>query len=196
MHRELFPATLNHYKNLVRFVYKDDPIPELHPWAIHAAVDANCLAAQSGEVYWTYVDYLHSHGEEISGPDPSKGIDLPKSLAALDRIAREEATLGKLDETRLDACIGKQDETLIQASNKLANDLGIDGTPAVYVNGERVSGGAVPQDEPLDGDRPRAARPGRAASAFRGSGACCGREGCRTCARCRQIVAMGYTGTG
>ena len=33
------------------------------------------------------------------------------------------------------------------ASVKLADDLGIDGTPAVYVNGESVNGGAVPQNE-------------------------------------------------
>jgi protein-disulfide isomerase len=143
MHQELFPATLAHYKDLVRFVYKDDPLSEIHPWAMHAAVDANCLAAQSSDVYWTYVDYLHAHADEITG----ENRDPAKSLAALDRIARQEATLDKLDEARLDACLAKQDETQVRASAKLAEDLGIDGTPAVYVNGERINGGAVPQDE-------------------------------------------------
>jgi protein-disulfide isomerase len=143
LHQELFPATLDHYKDLVRFVYKDDPLSEIHPWAMHAAVDANCLAAQSGDVYWTYVDYLHAHGDEVTGSDH----DLQKSFATLDRIAHQEAILGKLDESLLNACLAKQDETQIRASAKLAEDLGIDGTPAVYVNGERVNGGAVPQNE-------------------------------------------------
>jgi protein-disulfide isomerase len=143
MHEELFPATQEHYKDLVRFVYKDDPLSEIHPWAMHAAVDANCLAAQSGDVYWTYVDYLHAHGDEVTGSDR----DVQKSFAALDRIAHQEATLGKLDETILSACMTKQDEIQIRASVKLAEDMGIDGTPAVYVNGERVNGGAVPQNE-------------------------------------------------
>ena len=143
LHQELFPATLEHYKGLIRFVYKDDPLSEIHPWAMHAAVDANCLAAQSGDVYWIYVDYLHAHGDEVTGSDR----DMQKSFAALDRIAHQEATLGKLDETILSACLVKQDETQIRASVKLAEDLGIDGTPAVYVNGERVNGGAVPQNE-------------------------------------------------
>jgi protein-disulfide isomerase len=143
MHQELFPATQEHYKDLVRFVYKDDPLSEIHPWAMHAAVNANCLAAQSGDVYWTYVDYLHAHGDEITGQDR----DLKKSFAALDRIALQEATLAKLDETALNACIAKQDETQVRASAKLADDLRIDGTPAVYVNGERLNGGAVPQNE-------------------------------------------------
>ena len=76
MHEELFPATLERYKDKVRFVYKDDPLTEIHPWAMHAAVDANCLAAQNGTVYWAYVDYLHSHGQEVTGPDR----DLNKSI--------------------------------------------------------------------------------------------------------------------
>lgn len=142
MHEELFPDTLAHYKDLVRFVYKDDPLTDLHPWAMHAAVNANCLAAQNGEVYWTYVDYLHAHGQEVTGDDR----DLAKSFAALDRIARQEGTLGKLDETRLDACIAKQDETQAQASAKEAENLGIDGTPALFVNGERING-ALPTDQ-------------------------------------------------
>jgi protein-disulfide isomerase len=143
MHKELFPATIAHYGDKVRFVYKDDPLTDLHPWAMHAAVDANCLGAQSTPAYWTYVDYLHSHVEEITGQDR----DLQKSFAALDRIARQEGTLNKVDDTGLSACIAKQDETQIRASAKEADALGIEGTPAVFVDGERINGGAVPEDE-------------------------------------------------
>ncbi len=56
MHSELFPATLNHYGNLIKLIYKDSPLTDMHPWAMHASVDANCLAAQNGTVYWSYVD--------------------------------------------------------------------------------------------------------------------------------------------
>lgn len=142
MHEELFPDTANRYKGLVRFVYKDFPLSEIHPWAMHAAVDANCLAAQNDDVYWTYVDYLHAHGQEINGEsrDPSK------SFAALDRIARQEATVAHLDQTSLDACLAKQDETQIRASARFAESLGIEGTPALFVNGEKI-GGAVPEEQ-------------------------------------------------
>ncbi len=142
MHQSLFPSTFERYKDKVRFIYKDDPLVDLHPWAMHAAVDANCLAAQSGDVYWTYVDYLHSHGQEVNGEDRN----LQKSFAALDRIARQEATLGKLDGSKLDACMAKQDETAIHAETKEADSLGIEGTPAVFVNGERIDG-AVPEEK-------------------------------------------------
>jgi len=142
MHQTLFPETMAHYKDTVRFVYKDDPLVEIHPWAMHAAVDANCLAAQSGEVYWTYVDYLHSHGQEING----ENRDTTKSFAALDRIARQEATLGKLDAAKLDACIAKQDESAVRASSKEGIALGVEATPQVFVNGERFDG-ALPREQ-------------------------------------------------
>ena len=143
LHASLFPDTLARYKGLVRFIYKDNPLPaEMHPWAMHAAVDANCLASQSGDVYWSYVDYLHGHGSEVTGPDRN----LPKSIAALDRIARQEATLGKLDSAKLDACIAKQDETEVHTSLKEAESLRIDSAPAVFIDGERVDG-AVPEEQ-------------------------------------------------
>ena len=142
MHQALFPATLDRYKDKVRFIYKDFPLEEIHPWALHASLDANCLAAQSSEIYWGYVDYLHSHGDEVTGPDR----DLKKSFAALDRIARQEATIAKLDTTTLDACMAKQDETDINNSLKEASALGLDGAPALFVNGERING-AVPEEQ-------------------------------------------------
>lgn len=142
MHESLFPSTLQRYKDQVRFVYKDFPLAEIHPWATRASVDANCLAAQSGEVYWTYVDYLHSHGDEVTGPDR----DQAKSFAALDRIARQEATVSKLDSAKLDACLAKQDATEVNGSVKEGTSLGLDGAPALFINGERING-AVPAEE-------------------------------------------------
>jgi protein-disulfide isomerase len=140
MHQTLFPGALARYKDKVRIIYKDDPLVEIHPWAMHASVDANCLAAQSGEAYWTYVDYVHSHGQEVNGEDRSQ----VKSIAALDRIARQQATLAKLDQGTLDACITKQDETQVRASAKEAESLGVEGTPALFIDGERLNG-ALPE---------------------------------------------------
>jgi len=136
MHQTLFPDTLNRYKDKVRFVYKDFPLEEIHPWAKHGAIDANCLAAQNSAVYWNYVDYLHAHRTEIDNGDH----DLQKSFGNLDRIAKQEGTLGKLDGAKLNDCITKQDESQVKASTKEAEDLGIDGTPALFIEGERLNG--------------------------------------------------------
>ena len=80
-----FPLIVSRYGNSVRIVYKDFPL-EQHPWAMRAAVDANCLASQSDTAYWAYVDYVHSHGRDISGanPDPARSFtDLARSVRKL-----------------------------------------------------------------------------------------------------------------
>ena len=136
MHSELFPQTLDHYKGLVKVVYKDDPLTEIHPWALHASVDANCLASQDSKAYWNYVDYLHTHGDDITGPDR----DPAKSFALLDKAARDEGTRGALKKAALDTCLTRQDDSAVRASMKEAEGLKIDGTPALFIDGERVAG--------------------------------------------------------
>lgn len=144
MNAELAPVTLDHYKGLVKIVYKDYPLQEIHPWALHAAIDANCLAQQSTSAYWDDVDYVHTHGHDISGPQS----DPTKAYQALDSIAE---TVGKkdskLDIAKLDECMKKQDASVVQSSLKLGTSLGIEGTPQVFVNGERLPGGARPLEE-------------------------------------------------
>ena len=141
MHQQLFPATLDRYKDKVRFVYKDDPLTEIHPWAMHAAVDANCIADQNGKAYWGYVDYLHAHGGDVTGPDR----DPQKSYAVLDKIAREQGKIFELDASKLDACLQKQDEAAVRASMKEADSLGIEGTPYLFVDGEHINGALPPE---------------------------------------------------
>jgi protein-disulfide isomerase len=137
MHAELFPATAERYKGLVKFVYKDYPLVQIHPWAMHAAVDANCLAEESGAAYWDFVDYAHAHATEITGP----AHDVKRSLDALDNQAREEAKRSNLNLTGLASCIAKQDESAIRAEVNQGDALGVNGvTPTVFINGERLTG--------------------------------------------------------
>ena len=81
MHQTLFPEILKEYGDRVQFVYKDYPLAEIHPWAMHAAVDANCLAAQNGDAYWDLADYLHANQREISSrEDAGPAVRGPGSL--------------------------------------------------------------------------------------------------------------------
>ncbi|MGH9586857.1 MAG: DsbA family protein [Acidobacteriaceae bacterium] len=141
LHAELFPDTLDHYKGLIKIVYRDMPIEELHPWAMHAAVNANCLADQSGTAYWSYVDYLHTHGEDITGPDR----DVKKADARLDKAATEQGEKDELDTAKLQACVTKQDEAPVRREMKKSDHLNINATPTLYINGEMVAG-ALPKD--------------------------------------------------
>jgi protein-disulfide isomerase len=142
MHSELFPGIPDRYKDNVRIIYKDYPLVEIHPWAMHAAIDANCLADQSSTAYWNYVDYIHAHGEEVSGGKN----EVAKSLDTLDRLAREEGKRNTVDEARLAACLVKQDETTVRSSMREGENLNVDGTPTMFINGERLSG-ALPVEQ-------------------------------------------------
>jgi protein-disulfide isomerase len=141
LYQELFPSTFERYKNQVRFVYEDYPLPQ-HPWAMHAAIDANCLAVQNGTAYWNYVDYLHRHVNEIG----AEAHNLKKSLTELDGIARNEGEAWRVNEPNLDACLRKQDESPVRTSMTEATALGVNRVPALYVNGERIDG-AIPEDQ-------------------------------------------------
>ncbi|WP_252263728.1 DsbA family protein [Paracidobacterium acidisoli] len=149
MHAEFFPATLERYKDLIRIIYLDYPLTELHPWAMHAAVNANCLAAENPIAYWNYVDYLHTHGEDVSGPDH----DPAKSAAMLDKLARQEGTRQNVDAVKLDACITKQDDSQIRAEMHVGDRLGVNATPTFFVNGDRWSGALPAADLDLMIDR-------------------------------------------
>jgi protein-disulfide isomerase len=137
LNSEILPQTLNRYQGYIKIVYKDYPL-KMHPWAMRAAVDANCLASLNDSAYWAYVDYVHSHGQDISGAQP----DSAKSFVALDNIAQTMGTQNKVNPTELAMCLNKQDESLVNQSLKLGSSLGVNGTPQVFVDGERLPSGA------------------------------------------------------
>lgn len=135
MHQTLFPGLLKEYGDRVEFIYKDFPLLEMHPWAMHAAVDANCLAAQSGDAYWDFADYLHANQKDVSAAKDRDG-----QFAALDRLAMDQAAKHKLDAGKLQACVKAQNEDAVKASLKEGEALGVEATPTLYINGEKMDG--------------------------------------------------------
>ena len=141
MHQTLFPELLKEYGDRVEFVYKDYPLSEIHPWALHAAVDANCLAAQNSEAYWDLADYLHANQREVSGektPDAQ--------FAALDRLTTQQAQKHNLDQTSLQSCIKAQNDAAVKASVREGDSVGVQATPTMFINGEEMDG-ALPVAE-------------------------------------------------
>jgi protein-disulfide isomerase len=140
MHQELFPEIFKEYGDRVTFIYKDFPM-EMHSWAMHAAVDANCLAAQNGDAYWDFADYIHANQREVSNEKTPAA-----RLEALDRLTALEGQKHNLDVVKLQSCIKAQDESAVKASVKEADAVGVDATPTLFVNGEKIDG-AVPPSE-------------------------------------------------
>ncbi|HTO95558.1 MAG TPA: thioredoxin domain-containing protein, partial [Myxococcales bacterium] len=144
MHGVILESILKLYGDRIKLVYKDYPLP-FHPWARHAAVDANCLAAQNADAYWGFADYVHTNLGKIEGPR-SAPKSLPDQVKAVDQVASDQAARFKLDDSQLAACLKTADEKAIEASIKEGDTLGVDGTPTMFVNGEKVDG-AVPPEE-------------------------------------------------
>jgi protein-disulfide isomerase len=138
MHQTLFPEILKEYGDRVTFIYKDYPLVEIHPWATHAAVDANCLGAQSGDAYWDFADYIHANQHEVNSEKTSGA-----RLEALDRLTLLQGQKHNLDVVKLQSCIKAQDESAVKASMKEADGIGVEATPTLFINGEKVDG-AVP----------------------------------------------------
>ena len=141
MHSNLFPTLLKEYGDRVMFIYKDYPLDEIHPWAIHAAVNANCLAAQNPDAYWDFADYVHGNQREINNDKGPGGQN-----AALDKLATLQGQKHNLDSVKLQACVKAQDDKAVRASQKEGDQVGVSATPAMFVNGQKIDG-AVPIEE-------------------------------------------------
>jgi protein-disulfide isomerase len=141
MHRMLFPEILKEYGDRVAFIYKDYPLAEIHPWAIHAAVDANCLAAQNTDAYWDFADTIHANKRDV---DNEKTPDA--RFEALDKMAVLQGQKHNLDVTKLQACVKAQDDRAVKASMKEADGIGVNATPTLFINGQKIDG-AVPASE-------------------------------------------------
>ena len=140
MHATLFDSVFKDYADKVRVIYKDYPLLEIHPWAMRAAVDGNCLGEQNGPAYWDFADYVHANQKVIAGKSRTE------AFTNLDAAAKDQAQKHQLDQEKLQACVQKQDETAVRASMAEGDKLGVDSTPTLFVNGERFTG-AVPEQE-------------------------------------------------
>lgn len=138
LHETLFPQLLKEYGDRVVFIYKDFPLSEIHPWATHAAADANCLAAQNNDAYWDFADYVHANQREVNSKESH-----PEQFAALDKMTLLQAQKHNVDLAKLQACIKAQNHDAIKASMKEGGMLGVTATPTLFVNGQELDG-AVP----------------------------------------------------
>jgi protein-disulfide isomerase len=141
MHQTLFPELLKEYGDRVLFVYKDFPLSEIHPWAMHAAVNAGCLASENNDAYWDFADYIHANQSEVNSEKTRSS-----QFDALDRIAVQNGKKYNVDSNKLQACIKAQNDTAVKASIKEGDSLGMSATPTIFVNGQEVDG-ALPASE-------------------------------------------------
>jgi len=147
LHASIFPLIQQRYGDKVHFVYKDFPLTQIHPWALRAAVDVNCLASQSAPGYWNEVDYIHAHAADF-GKDPKDAKADKTSARAdeqLDALTREQGQFQKVNAARLDDCLKKQDAAVLKPMQTEGIGLNIESTPTLYINGDKIDGAVPPQ---------------------------------------------------
>ena len=119
-------ATLKAYPNDVRLIFKQYPLLELHPAAGIAAAAA--LAAHQQGKFWPMHDVMFANRGRLSrqsilGWAKDIGLDMLRFMADLDSDAIKKAVLRD------------------QADGDKA---GVEGTPTVFVNGQRYNGDLAP----------------------------------------------------
>jgi protein-disulfide isomerase len=126
-------ATLQRHPADVRFIYKQFPLSEIHPWASAAAQVSSCAARQNPAAFWKLHDAYFERQRDITPQN-----FLPISRAA---VAGE-----KLDDAKLQDCISNTDspefkavQAALAASLKEGESLGVHGTPSFFINGRSVN---------------------------------------------------------
>ena len=126
----------------VRVVYRQYPIPSIHPFAFKAS-EASLCANEQGK-FWELHDMMFSEQEKLAVAD-----------------LKDKARRAGLDQKKFDGCLdsGRYVE---QVQKDLAEGLriGVTGTPAVYINGIQLEGGAVPYETVADAIRKELAQTG------------------------------------
>jgi protein-disulfide isomerase len=124
---ETVKQVLAAYPDKVRLVYRDFPLP-MHPLAPKAAQASQCALDQGK--YWELHGKLFEAGGKLEVP-------------ALKQYARDVG----LDGDKFDKCLDSdQKKAVVDASQKAGEAVGVNGTPAFFING-RFLNGAVPLDE-------------------------------------------------
>jgi protein-disulfide isomerase len=109
------------YGDKVRLVYRDYPLP-MHPNAMPAAEAARC-AGEQGK-FWPFHDALYSDQSKLA----------PNDLKAT------AAKLG-LDKQKFDSCVdSKKYEGAVAKDRADGEAVGVEGTPAFFINGRSLSG--------------------------------------------------------
>jgi protein-disulfide isomerase len=117
-----FNGLLSRYDGKIRLVHKDLPLESIHPQARQAAEAARC-AYEQGK-FWEYHDKLYANS--------------PKASA--DELKNYANEIG-LNVDSFDRCVasGKY-KAVVQQDLKEGAQLGLTGTPTIFINGREISG--------------------------------------------------------
>jgi protein-disulfide isomerase len=112
----------------VRVVFKDFPLEQLHPWARTAALAGRCAYQQDPKAFWKVYDAIYDQQEVISASN------------AWSKMTDFAADAG-LNSDAFKACMASPEAgAAVDASRDNGQQLEVNSTPTVFVNGRRLVG--------------------------------------------------------
>jgi protein-disulfide isomerase len=112
-----------------RIVYQNFPLVNIHPWAHKAASYGVCVAEQSNEAFFKYADAVFAAQEQTT---ESNADDMLKAAAAKAGVDADKVAACAVKPAALDK---------VDRSSALAEELGVNSTPTLYINGRPISVG-------------------------------------------------------
>lgn len=117
-----------------RVVFQSFPLTEIHPYAFKAAAYGYCVQKQKNDAFFEYADGVFNTQSALT----------PETA---DETLKNAVTKAGLDPAAVDACANTQAiKDQVNASIKLAQDLGVDQTPMLAVNGHLLPLTQVPYE--------------------------------------------------
>ena len=118
----------------VRMVYENFPIPEIHPFAMRAAQYGACIAQKNSDAFFTFAQGVYDTQAALTADEGENTLKAAVTKAGMDPEA-------------IAACASSDAaKTMVSASTKLANDLGIEQTPMLAVNGRILPLTGIPYE--------------------------------------------------
>lgn len=113
----------------VRFVFKDFPLVQIHPWAMTAAIAGRCAFEQNPDAFWKLHDSIFENQGVISAENAwQKMMDFAGQVG--------------LNADSFRTCMASPEANqAVQANLREGQELKIANTPTVFVNGRRIVGG-------------------------------------------------------
>lgn len=112
----------------VRVVFKDFPLEELHPWARTAALAGRCAYQQDPKAFWKVYDAIYDQQGVISASN------------AWSKMTDFAADAG-LNSDAFKACMASSEAgAVVDSSRANGQELEVNSTPTVFVNGRRLIG--------------------------------------------------------
>lgn len=118
-----------------RIVFENFPLTEIHPFAYKAALFGNCVATEKGsEAFFTYLDDIFAHQDALTPEAGDATIANAVQQAGANEKTAQACANSAAAHAKLDAQI------------KLGEQLGVDQTPMISINGRLMPLGGVPYE--------------------------------------------------